>query len=161
MVPFVILVTSFAVLRLLGRLGVQALATWVTCLRGGLALMFLVTASAHWGVRRPDLVRMVPPGFPNPEFLVTFTGVAEIAGAVGLLVPRFAPWAAAGLGLLLVAVFPANVYAARQAFTIGGRPATPLVTRAVLQLVFMAAVLAAGFGSRWLNAERRPAGAGA
>lgn len=57
--------------------------------------MFLVTASAHWGVRSPDLVRMVPLTFPDAELLVTITGVAEIAGAVGLLVPRLAPWAAA------------------------------------------------------------------
>jgi uncharacterized membrane protein len=156
MVPFIVLVTAFVVLRLLRWLGVRALASWVTCLRAALALMFLVTASAHWGVRRPDLVRMVPPDFPNPEFLVTLTGIAEIAGAAGLLIPRFAPWAAAGLAVLLVAVFPANVYAARHALTIGGRAATPVVTRAVLQVVFLLAVLAAGIGSRGL---RRWAGA--
>src|SRR5262249_15318391 len=102
-------------------------------------------ASAHWGRRRPDLVRMVPPRFPRPERMVTLTGIAEIAGAVGLLVPVLAPWAAAGLALLLLAVFPANVHAARPALTIGGRPATPLVARTVLQVVFLAAVLAAGF----------------
>jgi uncharacterized membrane protein len=149
MVPLIVLVTSFLALYLLGRVGVRALASWVTCLRAALALMFLVTASAHWGVRRPDLVRMVPPVFPDPELLVTLTGVAEIAGAVGLLIPRVAPWAAAGLAALLVAVFPANVHAARQALTIGGTPATPLVTRTVLQIVFLAAVLAAGFGPRF------------
>jgi hypothetical protein len=42
--------------------------------------------------------------------------------------------------------FPANVHAARQALTIGGSPATPLVLRTALQIVFLAAVLAAGFG---------------
>jgi uncharacterized membrane protein len=149
-----VLVMSLVALRLLGWLGVRALASWVTCLRAGLALMFLVTASAHWGVRRPDLVRMVPPDFPNPEFLVTFTGIAEIAGAAGLLIPRLAPLAAAGLAGLLVAVFPANVHAARHALMIGGREATPLVTRAVLQVVFLIAVLAAGFGSRGLGSRR-------
>jgi uncharacterized membrane protein len=151
MAPFIVLVTSFVVLRLLGLFGVAPLASWVASLRGALALMFLLTASAHWGARRPDLVRMVPPGFPDPELLVTLTGVAEILGAIGLLVPSTAPWAAAGLAALLVAIFPANVHAARQALTIGGTPATPLVTRTILQLVFVAAVLAAGFGPRWLG----------
>ena len=155
MAPFIVLVTSFVVLRTLGHLGVRVLASWVTCLRVALALMFLLTASAHWGSRRPDLVRMVPPAFPNPELLVTLTGLAEIAGAVGLLIPRTAPWAAGGLALLLVSVFPANVHAARQALTIGGSPATPLVARTVLQVVFLAAVLAAGFGPGWPFRSRR------
>jgi uncharacterized membrane protein len=146
MAPFIVLLTSFGALWLLGLFGVRALASWVTCLRGALALMFLVTASAHWGRRRPDLVRMVPPGLPNPDLLVTLTGVAEILGAIGLLVPSLAPWAAAGLALLLIAVFPANIRAAREALTIGGAPATPLVARTILQVVFLAAVLAAGFG---------------
>ena len=149
MVPLIVLLASVVALRVLGRFGVLALESWETCLRSGLALMFLVTASAHWGVRRPDLVRMVPPVFPDPELLVTVTGVAEIAGALGLLIPRVAPWAAAGLAILLVAAFPANVHAARQGLTIGGSPAMPLVLRSVLQIVFLAAVLAAGFGSRW------------
>ena len=145
MAPLVALVTSFIVLRLLGAIRIKALRDWVACLRGALAVMFLLTASAHWGSRRPDLVRMVPPFFPEPELLVTLTGVAEVAGALGLLVPRLAPWAAAGLAALLLAVFPANVHAAREALTIGGTPATPLVARTVLQIVFLAAVIAAGF----------------
>jgi hypothetical protein len=41
------------------------------------------------------------------------------------------------------------VHAARQGLTIGGSPAMPLVLRSVLQIVFLAAVLTAGFGSRW------------
>ena len=77
--------------------------------------------------------------------MVTLTGLAEIAGALGLLVPRLAPWAAGGLALLLLTVFPANVHAARHALSIGGRPVTPLVTRTLLQVVFLVAVLAAGF----------------
>jgi uncharacterized membrane protein len=52
-----------------------------------------------------------------------------------------------GLAALLLAVFPANVHAAREALTIGGAPATPLVARTVLQIVFLAAVIAAGFAS--------------
>src|SRR5215470_14178788 len=114
MLPFYVLAGVFVVLRAVGFAGVGLLQSWVTCLRGALAAMFLLTASAHWGRRRPDLVRMVPPAFRYPEMLVTLTGVAELAGAVGLLIPLLAPWAAAGLAVLLLAMFPANVRAARE-----------------------------------------------
>ena len=47
--------------------------------------------------------------------------------------------------MLLIALFAANTRAARQGLTIGGRPATALPLRTLLQLVFLAAVLLAGF----------------
>jgi uncharacterized membrane protein len=148
MAPLIVLVTSFAVLMTAGRFGVRPLKNWVTSLRWAL-LMFLLTASAHFGSQRPDLIQMVPQVFPNPELLVTLTGVAEIAGAIGLVIPRFAPLAAGALALLLVALFPANVHAARAGLTIGGEPVTPLVPRTFMQLGFIAALLAAGFAPRW------------
>lgn len=148
MTPFIVLVVSFLLFRALGALAIPSFRSWVTSLRWALAVMFLLTASAHFGDRRPDLVRMVPPSLPEPDLLVTLTGVAEIVGAGGLLLPRLAPWAASGLALLLVAVFPANVYAARAGLTIGNVPVTPLVPRAALQVVFLAAALVGGFGKR-------------
>lgn len=144
MIPFIVLVVSFLLFRILGAAVLPWFASWTISLRWALALMFLLTASAHFGRRRSDLVQMVPPWIPNPALLVTLTGLAEIAGAAGLLVPRVAPWAAGGLALLLVAVFPANVHAARARLAIGGRPVTPLASRTVLQILFLAAVLAAG-----------------
>ncbi len=149
MIPLVVLASSFLVFVLLGRGGVRRLRDPIVCLRLALAAMFLLTASAHFGGRRADLVRMVPPFFPRPELLVTLTGLLEIAGAVGLLLPRFAPWAAAGLAALMLAMFPANVHAAREALTIGGRAVPAVGPRAVMQVVFIAATVAAGFGMRW------------
>jgi uncharacterized membrane protein len=81
-------------------------------------------------------------GLPAPGVLVSITGVLELAGAVGLLLPRTMPWAAAGLAALLVAMVPANVYAAGEGLTISGAPAMALVPRALLQLLFLAATLA-------------------
>src|SRR5262245_39915317 len=120
---------------------------WHTALRVGLAGMFLLTASAHWGKRRPDLIRMVPKGFPRPDLLVTFTGICEILGAIGLLAPSFARWAAIGLALLLIAVFPANVRAAREGITIGGKPATPLVARSLTQGFFLIVTITVAIAS--------------
>jgi uncharacterized membrane protein len=132
-------------LRLIGAASAGLLNSWPWSLRGGLAVMFLLTASAHWGRRRGDLIAMVPSVFPRPDLMVSATGVLEILGAVGLLIPSLAPVAAACLALLLMALFPANGRAAREGLTIGGKAATALPLRTLLQLVFLAAVLAAGF----------------
>jgi uncharacterized membrane protein len=107
--------------------------------------MFLLTASAHWGKRRPDFIRMVPPVFPRPDIVVTTTGLLEILGAAGLLVPLTARAASVCLAPLLIAMFPANVRAARQSLTIGGRAPTALLPRTLLEVVFIAALGIAGF----------------
>jgi len=107
--------------------------------------MFLLTASAHWGRRRLDLVQMAPAAFPRPDLIVTVTGSLEICGAVGLLVPATARAAAVCLALLLMAMFPANVSAARRNLTIGGKAVTGLPLRTLLQAAFIAALVAAGF----------------
>jgi uncharacterized membrane protein len=84
--------------------------------------------------------------FPRPDVLVTVTGILEILGAIGLTLPQLAPYAALGLAAMLLAVFPANIRAARQHMTIAGRPVEPLLSRALLQLVFFEATFAVFFG---------------
>ena len=145
MLPFIVLVISTLLLKVIGVAGVDQLESWTWCLRGGLALMFLFTASAHWGKQRGDLVAMVPSAFPRPDLIVRATGVLEILGAVGLLIPAVARVAAACVAMLLISLFPANIRAAREGLAIGGRPATALPLRTLLQLVFLSAVLVAGF----------------
>ncbi|MFI6710662.1 hypothetical protein ACIBF7_29790 [Nonomuraea sp. NPDC050478] len=88
-------------------------------------------------------VAMIPPSFPRPALLVTLTGVLELAGAVGLLFAPVAPYAAIGLALLMIAMFPANVSAARRGLTLAGKPVTPLPARTALQVLFIAAAVAA------------------
>jgi uncharacterized membrane protein len=145
MLPFLVLIISVLVLRIIGATGVIALQSWTHSLRGGFAVMFLLTASAHWGIRRPDLVRMVPKIFPRPDLIVTITGILEIAGAIGLLVPSTTKVASTCLAFMLIAMFPANVRAARENLTLGGKPATPLVLRTFLQIAFIAALMWAGW----------------
>ncbi len=122
---------------------------WVKWLRWALAALFLFTGSTHWSHLRPDMVRMVPPALGHAEFLVTFTGIAEIAGAIGLLIPRLAPFAASGLALLLICVFPANVHAANEGLTLDGHPMPGVVVRGLMQVVLLALVIIAGFAPRW------------
>lgn len=142
MVPLVVLVVSFVALRGVGFLGVTSLDSSDLPLRIALCLMFLLTASAHWGRGRPDLIRMVPRAFHRPELLVTVTGVLEILGAIGLLVPRASRIAAASLAVLLLALFPANIRAARERLTIMGRPVPGLLVRGAIQVIFIFALVA-------------------
>lgn len=142
MLPMIILVVAFTILRLAGALGVRALRDWRLCLRWALALMLLVTASAHWGAKRADLVAMVPPFFPAPELLVTLTGIFELLGAAGLVYTPTSRVAAIALAVLFVAMFPANIYAAQQGLMIGGRPVTGLPLRTFVQIGLIAAAMA-------------------
>ncbi|HYC92549.1 MAG TPA: DoxX family membrane protein [Thermoanaerobaculia bacterium] len=149
MLPLIVIVVVFAVLRTAGALGVTVLKDWRLCLRWAMALMLLVTASGHWGLRRADLVAMVPPAFPNPELLVTLTGILEIAGAIGLVYGRTSRLAAVCLAILFVAMFPANVYAARHGLTIAGAPVTALPLRTFVQVVLIAAAAAIAWPPQW------------
>ncbi|MGW4498129.1 DoxX family protein [Micromonospora sp. NPDC004336] len=144
MVPFIALTGGFVVLRLIGLAGIDALDAWQPALRGALALMFVLTGVPHFlSSWRRDFVAMIPPVIPHPALLVTLTGVLELAGAAGLLFPPTAPYAAIGLAVLMLAMFPANVSAARRGLTLAGKPVTPLPTRTALQVLFIAAAVAA------------------
>nr|WP_029422362.1 hypothetical protein [Alicyclobacillus macrosporangiidus] len=144
MAPFLVQVCSLALFRLVGVAAWPYFDNWQTSLRAAVAVMFLFTASAHWGKRRRDLIRLVPRVFPKPEWIVAVTGRLEIAGAIGMMIPTVARYASICLAILLAAMFPANIHAARKRMTIAGKPVTPLALRTVLQIVFLAAVLVAG-----------------
>src|SRR5262245_28023454 len=120
MAPLIVMFATWLIARSIGATGLWSYAdSWISTLRIALAAMFTFTAASHFHPRtRPDLVRMVPANFPAPALLVSATGVLELAGAIGLMVPRLLPAAAYGLIALLVAMFPANVHAARERLTI-------------------------------------------
>lgn len=144
MAPFGVLVVSWIVFRVVGAAGLSTLDGWQHSLRGALALMFLLTATAHFsGRKRDELIEMVPKRLKFPAFLVTVTGVLEYLGAFGLLIPLLAPTAAICLAVLLIVMFPANVDAARRGLTISGRRAMGVVPRGILQLIFIICALAA------------------
>ncbi len=85
--------------------------------------------------------RAVPPQFGHPLVLVEISGVCEIVGAIGILMPVLRRPAAFGLLVLLVAVYPANIYMAMrpELFADLASPAA-LILRLPLQFVFMGAV---------------------
>jgi uncharacterized membrane protein len=118
--------------------------------------MFCFTAAAHFNSMRPDMIAMVPPSIPNPEFMVTFTGICEILGAIGLLVPRTRRIAAVALIVFLVAVLPANIHAAQTGVTLGGAAATPIIPRIVLQVLFIALLWWSGVRRHGSPSEAAP-----
>jgi uncharacterized membrane protein len=146
--PLIVLTLLTLFARVVGQFGVGSLRDWRAATRLGLAVMFCFTAAAHFNSMRQDMVRMVPPGVPNPELMVTFTGVCEVLGAFGLLVARTKRAAAIALIVFLVAVLPANIHASLSGVTLRGAPSTPLVPRILLQLLFIALL--------WWSAVRAP-----
>jgi uncharacterized membrane protein len=83
---------------------------------------------------------MIPDPLPDGLWVIYLTGLFEIAGAVGLLVPRTRRLAGVLLVLLLVALFPANVNAIINEITLGGNDPTPLWFRAPMQLLYIGMV---------------------
>lgn len=141
MAPLVFLLLGSLGARLTGLLGVDALDTWPDALRVGLALMFTATGLAHFIGMRGELIAMVPTQLPRPGLLVTVTGVLELAGAVGLLIPATATAAALCLAALLIVMFPANLHLARTGTDLDFSDRT--VPRTILQAVFLAACVGA------------------
>ncbi len=137
MLVLFILAASILVFRGLGFAGVSAFASWPAAVRDGFAVMLLFTASAHFTPMKEDLIRMTPQWVPRPRAMVSFTGLCELAGAIGLVIP--ATQRAAGIALILffMAVLPANIHAARAGITLRGRPATPLWLRIPMQVLFI------------------------
>lgn len=78
----------------------------------GIAALFYVFAGVMHFLKPAMYLRIMPPYIPFHEGMVALSGVFEILGGVGLLIPRTRRAAAWGVTALLVAVFPANVYMA-------------------------------------------------
>ncbi|BBY51481.1 hypothetical protein MARA_49490 [Mycolicibacterium arabiense] len=133
--------------RVAGWLGLDYVDGWPQAIAVGLALMFTMTGIAHFtpGMRR-DMIAIVPPRLPRPALLVAVTGVLELVGAVGLLYPPTRVAAASCLFALMLAMFPANVYASRMP----NPPASMssrLGVRSAEEVVYLAAAMAVAVGS--------------
>lgn len=80
----------------------------------GLAALFLASGLVH--LVRPEVMEaMVPRALPAPRRLIHVSGVAELACAAGLVVPRTRKLAGWGSAAILLLVFPANVQMAATA----------------------------------------------
>ncbi|ORW96507.1 hypothetical protein AWB92_06020 [Mycobacterium sp. IEC1808] len=147
MAPLITLLVATIAARSIGWLGVPYVNSWTAALAVGLAAMFLLTGFSHFAPPlRRDLIAIVPPRLPAPGYLVTITGLLELLGAVGLLIPVTRVAAAVCLLVLMLAMFPANVYASRMPDPPKSMT-TRLPLRTAIQAVFLAAAVAVAVGS--------------
>ena len=127
----------------LGRSGFRSFGVPQVVLRVLVALPLLVSGVAHL-VMPAAMAQIVPPVFPARPLLVLLSGLCELAGAVGLFLPQRRRAAAFSIALLMIAVFPANIYAAGR--TIHGLHMPSVPVRLAMQVVYIVLVLLAGWG---------------
>lgn len=94
-------------------------------LRVVLAIAIIVVGITHF-TQAEQYARIVPPPLP-PFAMVYISGVFEILGGIGLVIPYVSVAAAWGLIALFIAVFPANIYQAMNSIPIDGIPHHPLL----------------------------------
>ncbi|MFD2932451.1 DoxX family protein [Spirosoma flavum] len=73
------------------------------------AIIYIAAGTNHF-INPKTYLAIMPPYIPAHNLMVTLSGIAEIVLGIGLLFPATRSLSAWGLVLLLVAVFPANVY---------------------------------------------------
>ena len=102
-----------------------------------LAAFFVGSGVNHFVV--PRFYRaIVPPRLqPQAKLVVELSGVAEVLGGIGVIVPRTRPAAGIGLIALLAAVFPANLHMARDPERFKQVPRWALFARLPLQPLMM------------------------
>lgn len=127
-------------------MSLESVTNVLNVLRIILAVVFIGAGISHFipTVQR-TMAAMIPPrlrwtGWRSPKNIVIFTGLCEILGGLGLLVEGSRVTAGVGLAVFLVAVFPANAYAARHKDRFGA-VAIPLVPRLIGQVLLIALVL--------------------
>jgi uncharacterized membrane protein len=138
-----ILVITVALFFIWERSGLDDFGWPQLVLRVLVALPLLASGPMHFA-RTALYASIIPRFFPYRSQLVLLTGVLELAGAIGLLLPVFRRPASACLAILMIAIFPANVYAANQ--TVGGLHMPSVPVRTALQVIYTLLILIAGWG---------------
>jgi uncharacterized membrane protein len=147
MAPLITLLLGTIAARSIGWLGVGYVNSWTAAVAVGLAAMFILTGFAHFApALRADLIAIVPPRLPAPGYLVSITGLLELLGAAGLLLPVTRVAAAVCVLVLMLAMFPANVYASRMPNPPKSMT-TQLPVRTAIEAVFLAAAIVVAVGS--------------
>jgi uncharacterized membrane protein len=110
---FVLAITA-ALLRMAGLLGVERLASWRPVGRTSSSATLLFSGASHFSSMKEDFMAILPEPLPKDVRIICLTGLAEVAGAIGLLIPKTRRAAGIALVVQLAAIFPANVNAARR-----------------------------------------------
>lgn len=116
---------------------IRSLQTQKDIARVTFGLLFIAASSMHF-ISDAEM-RIIPSFLPWRRAALYITGVFELLGGVGMLIPRFQRSAAWGLVALLIAIYPANVYHAVKNIQMGGFLNTRIyhIIRLPFQAVFI------------------------
>jgi uncharacterized membrane protein len=121
MLFFVFILTATLVARLLALLGGPGRIDWTSSMRWGMAAALVFFGMDHL-LTPGRYLPMIPSVLPYPAEIVLLTGLCELAGAIGLLIPRTRPLAGIMLAIYFVCVFPANIKNAVEGVVVEGLP---------------------------------------
>ncbi len=119
MTVFIIIILLTGFLQLAAKLGLNPQKNFRENARMATGMTFIFTGLSHFLVPA-KFMQMMPPFLPWPVLLVYLSGIFEIVGGIGLMISRTKQFAAICLILLLLAVFPANIYVALNNVPLGG-----------------------------------------
>jgi uncharacterized membrane protein len=108
MAPLIFLLGSFTTLYLVNRFFLDRRLSLSFIGRFAMAVMLTVTGIVHF-TSTDWMVAMVPDALPAKRELVYFTGVCELAAAVGLLWERFSKLTSVMLIIFFIAIRPTNI----------------------------------------------------
>ena len=116
---------------------------WKNLVRYLLSVFFLLAGANHFISPEWYLQNQMPSWVPFPMIALYGTGIAEMLGGLGLLLPKTRLWAGYGLIALLIGVFPANIHMASEAMHASGWSGETigLLLRLPFQAVFIVGVL--------------------
>jgi uncharacterized membrane protein len=101
-----------------------------------MGMIYMVAGMNHF--RNPGLyLKIIPPYFSIPKLLNNLAGIAEVTLGIGLCIPSFSAVAAWGIIILLIAIFPANLFMFTDKKAAMGLPKMVLLLRLPLQIVLM------------------------
>lgn len=121
MIFFLSLLILTGLAWLVGRLGMTALRDGRVCMRLALAAALMFFGTDH--LLTPErYLAMIETLLPWADVVVALTGLCEIAGGLGLLIPGLRRWAGVLLAVYFVAVSPANIHNALQGLSVDGLP---------------------------------------
>jgi len=104
-----------------------------------LAVFFVLSGISHFLITE-KMAQMLPPSVPMRMEIIYATGVLEILGGIGLLLPKIRRIAAWALAAFLIGVLPANIYSAFAHVDFGGHASGPvyLLLRIPFQIFLIA-----------------------
>ena len=143
-IPIAVLLLTIAAFFALARGRYQDFGSFQIVLRVLAALPLLISGIFLHFFRAHLVASIIPPVFPARVFLAIVTGIFEMAGAIGLFLPRYRRASAVCIALMMVAIIPANIYAAGQ--IVGGVRFPSIPVRTAMQAIYIVIVLLTGFG---------------